>query len=507
MAAREPVLAVDQIQGSVLPGFRTGYQTLVGLAIGDAGAARAWCGAAAGRLATAAELLAVDRRRRAPPRRERGPWLNLGLSYAGLTRLSSSVFRFADEAFRAGLAARSFLLGDPTDPKAAGHRDGWVVGAPGREPDLLLIVGGGTREAVEARAEEIGAGAERSGLRRLWQETGARIGDSGSLEHFGFHDGISQPALRGRLPADGTPFLTPRRPSRQPPPDGPAYAGPGAPLVWPGSFVFGYPAQSPLHARDPGPVAAAGPPWTRNGSLLVFRRLRQHVGRFAAFLAEQAPTLAKQGLPVDGPEQLAAMLVGRWRSGAPIVRSPQRDDPELGAHRAAANHFDFANRLPRDGFPAGQVDPLGLVCPNSAHIRKVNPRGGYTEQGGLEDTLTRRVLRRGIPYGRPVADPASPAPEELDEDRGLHFLCYQTSITGQFEFLQRDWSNSPTGPRGGGLDLLTGQQGERPRACWLPTAAGRPVALEAAERFVVPTGGGYFFVPSVAGLRELVDGG
>jgi Dyp-type peroxidase family len=298
-------------------------------------------------------------------------------------------------------------------------------------------------------------------------------------------------------------------------PDGPDHAAPGTPLVWPGSFVFGYPAQNPIDARAPGPLSVAGPYWAHNGSFLVFRRLRQDVARFAEFLRVAA---AKHGLE---PDALGALLLGRWRSGAPIVRttpeggqSPGKDNPELGADVDANNDFDYTNDLPepvfRDGHAATlyrrpRIDPLGLVCPNSSHIRKVNPRAGYTEQGGLEDTLTRRILRRGIPYGPKLDDPLRASEHERNLDRGLHFLCYQTSIVDQFEFLTRMWLNSPSAPRGGGVDLVVGQSPGRPRTSYVHVGSAPPIRLETSERFVIPTGGEYLFVPSVYGLGKLAE--
>ena len=41
-------------------------------------------------------------------------------------------------------------------------------------------------------------------------------------------------------------------------------------------------------------------------------------------------------------------MVGRWPSGAPLVETPDRDDPRLGDH----NDFGYY-----------RTDPLGLACP------------------------------------------------------------------------------------------------------------------------------------------------
>ena len=110
---------------------------------------------------------------------------------------------------------------------------------------------------------------------------------------------------------------------------------------------------------------------------------------------------------------LAAKLVGRWPSGAPIARSPHADDVALGKNDFANNHFAFQNastpiplknappHVP-DTFAQAAADLDGLTCPHAAHIRKVNPRDLGTDTGGTHDTLTRRILRRGIPYGDPM---------------------------------------------------------------------------------------------------------
>jgi len=423
--------------------------------------------------------------------------------------------RFADEAFRAGLARRASLLRDPTDPRDEGHPSHWVVGGPATGIDVLLIVAGSAERAVTERASELRRAAEAHGLFLVWSEMGARLGRRrvDASEHFGFRDDIAQPAVRGFANRPRVP-LAARLVRNGATPDGPELAAPGTPLIWPGSFVFGYPAQNPVDARLPGRMVSAGPSWARDGSLLVFRRLRQDVVRFAEFVAVTARELGMD------PEAFAALLVGRWRSGAPVVRTsppgmnpPGVDDPQLGSDPDANNDFDFTNVLPEPEFADGhtakryekaRVDPLGLVCPNSAHIRKVNPRAGYTEQGGLEDTLTRRLLRRGIPYGPRLVDPLAADDYERRQDRGLHFLCYQTSIVDQFEFVTRHWLNSPAAPRGGGVDVLVGQGH---RSCYLPSLSGVPVTVSTSERFVIPTGGEYLFVPSVDGLRELTAPG
>src|SRR5688572_590430 len=70
-----------------------------------------------------------------------------------------------------------------------------------------------------------------------------------------------------------------------------------------------------------------------------------------------------------------------------------------------------------------------------AHVRKVNPRDSATDLGKFEDTLTRLILRRGIPFGQPIIGVEQPSPDLLAQERGLMFLSYGATIENQFEFL------------------------------------------------------------------------
>ena len=68
-------------------------------------------------------------------------WLNVALSYRGLTKLvddsptrKQKLDTFGDAAFKLGLAARLAGLGYPIDQAAEGNPAHWVVGGPGKEP-------------------------------------------------------------------------------------------------------------------------------------------------------------------------------------------------------------------------------------------------------------------------------------------------------------------------------------------------------------------------------------
>ncbi|MBV9211660.1 MAG: Dyp-type peroxidase, partial [Acidobacteria bacterium] len=329
-------------------------------------------------------------------------------------------------------------------------------------------------------------------------------------EHFGFKDGVSQPGMRGKASDAPGDFITPRYIN---PTDSRSslFAKPGQLLVWPGQFLLGMQRQNPEDLYTPAAEAANFPAWAKYGSYLVCRRLRQDVKAFWQFAADTASSL---GLP---SQQFASMLVGRWPSGAPVMRTPSADIPALGADDLASNHFLFDDNTrpsslipisgyPGDTYPAARADMLGAVCPHFAHVRKVNPRDSATDLGKVADSLTRMIMRRGIPFGTAVAGVKNPSPALLKKERGLMFICYQSSIEDQFEFLTNRWANTQAQPNVGGHDLIIGQegsQGSRERFVDFPIG-GKSVRLSVKTEWVIPTGGGYFFAPPIGAIANVL---
>lgn len=522
----EPELSVDAVQGMVLPGFATSLQHLAGIRFADGHAARRWLGRWAGTASSLAEVLAGrNHRRRARraglPRPATPLWTGLALSAGGLRLLGADPAALGDPAFTAGLWPRSGLLGDPVGEGVEGDRRGWVVGGDEETtPHVLVVLGGDSPAELDERIDALAA--DPDGVVG-YSERGEVL--DGEREHFGFRDGVSQVGVRGRLSTGDRHFLTRRWID---PADERARldARPGQPLVWPGQFVFGYPRQDRIDALHPVPPAAV-PPWAVDGSLLVFRRLRQDVPRFREFTAAESARL--RTLPgFDGwaQDRFEAALVGRWPDGSALVRAPDGPDPGVTDDLFAANHFGYGEpqgpvRVCADAdaaheplgivadaeelrtVPGAPADPAGERCPRFAHVRKVNPRDRTTDQGGREATLTTQVLRRGIPWGAPYA------PDETPTDRGLLFLCWQTSIEDQFELLAARWMNQDRRPEVlavNGHDVLVGQAPVR--TCAFPSTAGdgRTERVSATARWIVPTGGGYFFGPSLPTLRALAAG-
>jgi Dyp-type peroxidase family len=522
----EELLELADIQGAVVPGFKKDHAALVALRIDDVPGAKRWLRDRAAEVARADEVLAFNRlfsvmrvRRSGEAQAPKAVWLSVSVSAGGLTLLRGAAELAAfDPAFVHGMFASA--LADPPPAR-------WTTGGSANAvPHLLLTLAADDPVDLDAELARLAAtfGEHRAadGSPALSAtgppQCGATLpGERRGHEHFGFKDGVSQPAVRGRASAAPDDFVEPRRLALDDP-DHDLFAVPGRPLVWPGQFLIGYQRQNRLDLVEPTPAFVPKLSWQRNGSYLVYRRLQQRVDRFWRFCHDGAATLGEQlGRPV-APEQFAALLVGRWPSGAPLVRSPAGDDPALAAADDVVNDFLFSvatppvtlvdGSIPAAAFPAPQPDPDGQVCPFVAHIRKVNPRDDPTDTSGPRETRVRLLLRRGIPYG------AAHDPDHLLDDdgvdRGLLFLSYQSSLGEQFEFVTKTWANRPDSPHDSlpptGHDPLIGQN-SKPRFVRLPTGTGADGDHPASQSFDLPadpwvlmTGGGYFFTPSISAL-------
>lgn len=501
---------MDEIQGHILPGFGTAHVCLIGLRRtatgGDASDRRRWLRELSARVSTARQLYQAREVRRAVARATGAKpllpdvFLSIALSFRILPDLQLASAGITDPFFRNGMAAAVNILQDPVDP--AGKPVGWKLGATeDTTPDVLLILGSDDGDAVEQARERLEAGLAGSGFLLMYSDNG--FGLPGSKEHFGFRDDISQPGVRGRLSARPDHVLTRRYLAPQDPRHL-SLARPGQPLIWPGQFLFGYPQQTE-GSNDPGSLAIPPEPWMKNGSFLVFRRLRQDVAAFRKFAVDNAARLTAQLGNAVTPDQFQAWLVGRWPDGTPLVRCPFAPDQATADDPQQVNFFSYQNDeadalVLEDGtlrtVTGSIADQLGTACPHFAHVRKVNLRGA-TDLGELTRFL---ILRRGIPYG-PEFVPGEPD----GIDRGLLFLAYMQSIRQQFVTLTQTWMNSESAPEGFGHDLLVGQQRAGRRA--ERTIDGVPVRIQAAadETWVLPTGGGFFFTPGVTVLTSLPD--
>jgi len=521
---------MSKIQGIVVPGFFKPYQTLVGVRFPQQPAAmqrfKSFLGHFADHVSNARVTL-KDRRnfrqeklRRKARRPPKAAILQaIAFSFPGLCQLGVDAEKIPSRAFRLGMAARSAMLGDPVDHEGSPSK--WEVGGPGKELDALFVVAGNDRPTVSQCADDLVKRIHSNGAEAYYREDGDVRPDLRGSEHFGFSDGVSQPGIRGLASNKPRDFITDRHISPEQLPTSNLFGYPGQELVWPGTLVLGWPGPSP----DPqiaGVPTAADPPWTINGSFLVFRRLVQDVGLFWRTMRDLAQDLAlKPGFEQVDEGWLAARLVGRWPSGAPVNRVPDRDFPALGSEREANNHFRFdsdchqlkLNSQFEDPFPMSTADPLGITCPWASHIRKVNTRDSASDMGGRESSYTRRLLRVGVPFGPPLLDRfAMPNNDKHFGQRGLLFLSIQASIEEQFEFLTARWMGDPARPKmPGGHDILVGQNDaareDRERRCTIFGQEGQQAEIRTAAQWIIPTGGGYFFVPSIPALRNVLAKG
>jgi Dyp-type peroxidase family len=527
--ADEPVLRGNEIQGDSLAGFRKDHVTLLFLLFDrkKIRTVKKWLRALVPRLATlnavaqfndsfrlARRALPIDPTRLRPMDPSvAANWMNIAFTAQGLTKLGAPAVGDFETAFRIGAAPRAGVIGDATT--GAGSPSRWLVGSGKKVPDAMLNIAADGEKVLLALVRTMRAEIRATGaITIIHTDVGnAKLAPITGHEHFGFRDGVSQPGVRGTLDAATAPFLTPRviadgDPLSQ------IFASPGVPLIQPGEFVLGYPRQDPNNPTRSQPEAntRTEPPWARDGSYLVYRRLRQNVAAFNRFLAHGAASLTAQGFTGVDAERFGALCVGRWKDGTPVARSPLAPNAAIAADRRASQSFFYAKETrpvtwrdptrPPDTLPAAVMDGDGQRCPLAGHVRKVNPRDEGTDVGQGARTLRRRIIRRGVTYG-PTYSLKRPK-----GDRGLLFLCYQASITDQFEFVWRQWSNAMNTPRAdAGIDPIIGQAGDaRPESRVTNFVQGdREAKVNVPERFILSTGGAYLFAPSISAIRDVLS--
>src|SRR5262245_58113435 len=375
-------------------------------------------------------------------------WVTLAFTCGGLRALGvgeASLATFPEE-FRQGMAARADILG----LTGANHPNRWVGGLAG--PNLHAIAILFARDVAERER------CRQEHERYVKQCEGVELLSSLDLEaippfdyaheHFGYRDRLSQPAIEG-TGVDPTP-------------------GSGPPLKA-AEFFLGYPDEGGSVTGMPQPETLS-----RNGSYVAYLRMEEHVGKFRDFLREHGKTPEEQ-------ELLAAKLMGRWRSGAPLVLAPDKDDPSLGADFQRNNDFNY-----------GAMDPHGYGCPLGAHIRRMNPRDTAVNMN------RRKMIRRGGTYGPPL-------PEGSPDDgieRGIAAFVGCASLVRQFEFAMNVWVNDPNFHElGNEHDPIFGTQD----GTYDMTIPKRPIRkkIKGLPAFTTIRGGAYFFLPGIRALQHL----
>jgi Dyp-type peroxidase family len=379
-------------------------------------------------------------------------WVTVAFTHNGLRALGVDEATLATfpEEFREGMASRAAILGDTgaNDPAR------WVDKTA--SPDLHAIAILFARDATErgrCAMEHSKLLAECQGVELLSSlDLEATPPFGYAHDHFGYRDRLSQPVIEGS--------------GDEPTP------GSGAPLKA-GEFILGYTDETGSDPALPQPEILS-----RNGSFMAYRRLEEHVGRFRDFLRENSKTPEEQ-------ELLAAKLMGRWRSGAPLTLAPDKDDPALGADPQRNNNFNYKHE-----------DPQGYAVPLGSHMRRMNPRDTAANMN------RRRLIRRGATYG-PYLPEGTP---EDGKERGIAAFIICASLVRQFEFAQNVWINDRNFHElGNERDPICGTQ-DGTLEYKIPK---RPIRrkITGLPAFTTLRGGAYFFLPGLKALHWLAAAG
>ena len=377
-------------------------------------------------------------------------WVSVAFTWNGLRALGAddaSLATFPEE-FRQGMAARWQAIGDT----GTNHPDNWIGGLAGPQLHAIAIL-----FARDAATREQSVREHRALLARTPEVEVLSSLDLEAIppfdhvrEHFGYRDRLTTPEIEGTgiVPTPGS----------------------GLPIKA-GEFILGYPDEEGPPSNLPQPEILS-----RNGSYMAYRQLQQHVAAFRDFLREQGgPTAEEQ-------ELLAAKLMGRWRSGAPLVLAPEKDDPSIADDPQRNNNFNYA-----------KMDPQGYAVPLGSHIRRMNPRD--TTVGNLQ---RRKIIRRGATYGPALPEGAL----EDGVDRGIAAFVICASLIRQFEFVQNVWVNDPNFHElGNEHDPMIGAQD----GTFDFTIPKRPIRrkIKGLPAFTTVKGGAYFFLPGIKALHHL----
>ena len=383
-------------------------------------------------------------------------WTGVAISHAGLKALGvpEASLKSFPLPFQQGMAARAEQLRDFGENAPDRWEDAFRPGTCHIALTIYARDEAALEKAIEVAMTELEAshGVTLVGTHSFGADADAK-------NPFGFRDSISQPTVAGG-------GVDPRGDER---------------AIAAGEFILGEDSETGSPVAMPSPDVLG-----RNGSFVVLRKYDSRVGAWNDFLREHAEEDTQ-----ESRDALGAKLVGRWRSGAPLVLSPEKDDVDLGMDQSRNDDFDYSD------------DRRGLMCPHSAHVRRMNPRG--SELTILTDENIHRIIRRSSTFG-PEWDPDLTAADDKDDERGLFFIFISARAYDTVEFLQQEWIN-----RGNFVDLGTERDPvvglhEEPGRFTIPD---RPVRkrVDGVTTFNRLRGGEYMFMPSLTALRWIADAG
>jgi Dyp-type peroxidase family len=359
--------------------------------------------------------------------------------------------------------SRKAILGDIGESAAKN----WVWGMPESPVDIVLLLFANSAIEMDNRLKEIEGDIKNRNAVEIIKSLSAGRQPT-AHEHFGFLDGIGQPVIEG----------TDLRGSQ-------LNRTGHATVIKAGEFILGY--ENEMQKIDDIPKLDKMKDFGRNGTYVVFRQLEQRVDEFWNYIKNKAVDNSGASSRSD-QDRLAAKMVGRWKSGAPLTLHKD-SDPATGGATSEENNF---------GFASDDIDGFG--CPVGAHIRRSNPRDSLfnDSETSLLTVNRHRIIRRGRSYGDRIKD----IYENDGKERGLFFFCINSNIERQFEFIQQMWINNPNfDSLNNENDPLTGVRNEINTF----TIQGCPARTRVHQLpdFVVTKGGAYFFMPGIKALKLL----
>ncbi|MFI1362245.1 Dyp-type peroxidase [Streptomyces griseochromogenes] len=382
--------------------------------------------------------------------RSQDTWVAVAITYQGLRALGvpqESLDSFP-RAFREGMAARAELIGDVGE-SAPAH---WEAPFGTGDVHIALSALSSDTAQLDKELERARVAYEDTpGFQVIWQQDVHQLPTGRTT--FGFRDGISHPNIEGV----GLPGSNPQ--------EVPIKAG---------EFILGYPDETGSLPPMPSPDALG-----RNGTYVAVRKIHTNVAAWRRYLRANSSGAEEEAL-------LAAKMVGRWPSGAPLTLTPEHDDPELAADPHRVNNFLYREN-----------DDRGYRCPAGAHIRRTNPRDATI----IGDARMHRLIRRGTTYGPPLPEGVL---EDDGADRGLVGAFIGAHLERQFEFIKAEWVNDGNFiGYPGEKDPVAGHHGGTGSV----TIPEKPVRrrLQNLPSFVVTRGGEYCFLPGLRALRWLAE--
>jgi Dyp-type peroxidase family len=381
-----------------------------------------------------------------------GVFYNFSLTAKGYAKLEVNFDKIPKgDAFRKGMKSRKILADKPSD---------WESGLDKNIDALIILADVDISRLVKEKDSIISQWSALGNVVSIQKGKVLRNKHGIGIEHFGYADGISQPNY---LDVGSQPNAN----------------------EWDDNHAI---LKNLLVVDEGGKFGEES-----CGSYFVFRKLEQNVKAFK----DKEENISKKfnggkgvkdanGVPND--ELAGSMIVGRFEDGSEVVNHsneiPVLSDAQLN------NDFDYRS------------DSTGLKCPFHSHIRVTNPRADV----GQDFAKSVRITRRGIPYndiGRDEFD--------LDNDMptggvGLLFMCYNSEIERQFEFIQSHWANAGViGNHKVGQDAIIGQ-GKNQIPKFLSRQWGKSNGkkrIKDFQGFVTNKGGEYFFTPSISFLKSL----